>query len=124
MANVFTRTIPGHWARRLLALFLCLFVGSIAGSLLLVDRLSSLRRKLYSRKRMREEEALALENVGADPMVPTGVSGASTHADGTIGEAIAFDHVDLNSETTDAERKRGMMVLFLALIVNIIEPDT
>lgn len=64
-----------------------------------------------------EEVGLSPDTVGADPLVPTGVSGVSPHLDGTMGEAVSFDHVDLNSETTDAERKRGMMVLFLALII-------
>lgn len=72
---------------------------------------------MTDKRQMSEEETLALDNVATDPMFPTGASGASLHADGTLGEAIEFDHEHLNSETTDAERKRGMMVLFLALII-------
>ena len=40
MANILNRTIPRRWVRRLLGLFLVLFLGSVAGSLLLLDRLS------------------------------------------------------------------------------------
>jgi 1A family penicillin-binding protein len=40
MPNILTRTIPRPWVRRLLTLFVLLFLGSVAGSLLLIDRLS------------------------------------------------------------------------------------
>jgi len=40
MANILTRTIPRRWVRRLLVLFLLLFLSAVVGSLVLVERLS------------------------------------------------------------------------------------
>ncbi len=40
MPNLLTRTIPRRWVRRLLGLFLLLFLLAVAGSLLAIDRLS------------------------------------------------------------------------------------
>lgn len=63
------------------------------------------------------EDPGATGDISADPLVPTGVSGVEPGADGTLGAAIEFDRAPLDSETTDAERKRGMLVLFLSLII-------
>jgi MFS family permease len=57
------------------------------------------------------------QSVSADPLVPTGVSGIEPKADGTLGDALVLDEPSLSSETTDEERKRGMIVLFLSLII-------
>lgn len=64
-----------------------------------------------------QEVTTPTSDVSADPLVPTGVSGVEPHSDGTLGVAVNFDQAPLDSETTDAERKRGMLVLFLALII-------
>jgi len=50
MANILTRTIPRRWVRRLLALFLLVFLGSVAASVLVLDRLS---RDLPSLEKLR-----------------------------------------------------------------------
>ncbi len=50
MANILTRTIPSRWVRRLLVLFLLLFLGSVAASVLVLDRLS---RDLPSLEKLR-----------------------------------------------------------------------
>lgn len=50
MGNPLTKTIPSRWVRRLLLIFLLLVLGSVAGSLLVVDRLS---RDLPSLDRLR-----------------------------------------------------------------------
>lgn len=41
MTALLQRTIPSRWVKRLLALFLLVFLGAVAGSLLLLDHLSS-----------------------------------------------------------------------------------